>query len=38
MAFVAFGYQARTFIQDTGQLYMLWALLLALFIYTLYRR
>ena len=38
MAFVGFGYQAKAYVQETYQLYLLYALLLLLFIYTLYKR
>ena len=35
MAFVGFGYQAKTFVQEPWQLYLLYTMLLVAFIYTL---
>ena len=35
MAFVGFGYQAKTFVQEQWQLYILYTMLLVAFIYTL---
>ncbi len=35
MAFVGFGYQAKTFVQEQWQLYLLYTMLLVAFIYTL---
>ena len=38
MAFAGFAYQAHGYVKEAWQLYSLYAMLLVLFIYTLYKR